>query len=287
MAAALGVRQILDWNYRMKERIFYVFLLTIFCMSCSAVKENNQEQYYPEIIEVSLKNGSEVGLGKYPITIKQFSYFVSQSNYLTEAEKNVTEGCWGVREDKSVGWMPNENWNNNRMTQGEQHPVVCVSWNDALAYTKWLSSVTGEVYRLPYAGEWEYAAHGDVDSKYYFGDNESEVCKHINHADINFLDVFNDQAIISKCDDGFSETSPVGTYSPNLNALFDMYGNVWEWQLDCVGEEQVNSDTCTEHALRGASYASNPSGIVIGYKNSGMKNTRTADYGFRVLKEIH
>lgn len=269
-------------NVKILSLVFAVFL----CVACQIANQNDRENYYPELIQISLEDGKEIGFAKYPITIEQYSYFVAQSGYQTDSELNADKGCWGIRENKTVGWLPNEDWNSNSINQDQDHPVVCVSWNDAIAYTDWLSSVTGDSYRLPYTSEWELAANEKKESRFYFGDEENDVCKYINHADINFLAVFGEHTIFSDCDDGYGETSPVGTYPPNENGLFDLYGNVWEWQLDCVNEERnLEARYCGAHALKGASYASNPTGIVVGYKIQGSKDMRTADYGFRVVKE--
>lgn len=255
------------------------------CLSCQIKSKDTSSPLYPDMKSVSLENGSIVEFSTYPITVAQFGRFIEHSNFKTESDVNNEEGCWGVREDRSVGWMPNENWRDNSLDQASDHPVVCVSWNDAVAYTEWLTLMSGETYRLPYIDEWEHAAHGVSDSTYYYGNDVSEACKYINHADVNFLEVFNEHAIVSPCDDGYKVTSPVGSYDSNKFGLYDMYGNVWEWQLSCVKDESSpDGGKCNNYALRGGSYASQPKGIAIGYVNSGSRSTRTADYGFRVIK---
>jgi len=236
-----------------------------------------------------------IAISKFPITVGAFHDFVAATGYVTEAEINSEVGCWGVREDISIGWLPTENWKVNRLNQDENHPVVCVSWNDAQAYTTWLTTETGFTYRLPTEAEWEYAARGGSESKYYYGDNVSDVCNHINHADYQMIKAWNADTAVSTCDDGYLTTSPVGQYPANGFGLYDSYGNVWEWVLDCY-EPNLNgiganplirtTEGCKEHTLRGASYASQTVGTTSSYRNSGLADERTIDYGFRVVKEF-
>ena len=99
-----------------------------------------------------------------------------------------------------------------------RRPVIRVSWEDAVAYTRWLSEQTGERYRLPSEAEWEYAARAGSVTKYSWG-NE------IGHSRANC------DGCGSQWDD--RQTAPVGSFGPNGWGLHDMHGNVWEWVQDC------------------------------------------------------
>jgi len=242
---------------------------------------------------VSIEN--PFAISKFPITVGAFQAFVVTTGYVTEAERNSEEGCWGVKQDLSIGWLPTENWKSNRLNQDENHPVVCVSWNDAQAYTKWLATETGFTYRLPTEAEWEYAARGGSKSKYYYGNNAIEVCQYINHADYQMIKAWQADTAVSTCDDGYLTTSPVGQYPANGFGLYDSYGNVWEWVLDCykpsldgIGADPLvrTESGCEEHTLRGASWASQTVGITSSYRNSGRAGVPTVDYGFRVVREL-
>ena len=105
----------------------------------------------------------------------------------------------------------------------DQHPIVLVSWHDAMAYAKWAGK------RLPTEAEWEKAARGgSVDKAYPWG-NLTPHHNRCNYADKN-LSIYwwADQ----EADDGYTFTAPVGSYPENDYGLFDMAGNVLEWCLD-------------------------------------------------------
>ena len=99
-------------------------------------------------------------MGKYEVTVGQFRRFVEATGYRTEAERNTdgTQGC-SVHADGATGWelTAGTSWRNPGFSVGDNHPVVCVSWNDAQAFVKWLNSKAGGNFRLPTEAEWEYA----------------------------------------------------------------------------------------------------------------------------------
>lgn len=230
-------------------------------------------------------------ISKFPVTVSQFRAFVEASGYKTLAERKPEEGCWGVKDDLSIGWLPNQSWHTNTLGQDENHPVVCVTWDDANQYAEWLSTTTGFDYRLPSEAEWEYAARGGKAGKYYFDSDFKNVCEYINHADYQMIKAWKADTGVSECDDGFLTTSPVGHYPANSFGLYDVYGNVWEWVADCyqeqlvdVGQQAVTATSCDEHTLRGASWASQPVGVTNSYRISGKTDIRIVDYGFRVAK---
>jgi formylglycine-generating enzyme required for sulfatase activity len=71
-------------------------------------------------------------------------------------------------------------WRDTGFSQDRSHPVVCIDWNDTNAYIKWLSDKTGKEYRLLSESEWEYAARAGSKTRYFFGDNDRQLCLYAN-----------------------------------------------------------------------------------------------------------
>jgi len=170
-------------------------------------------------------------LGKFPVTVGQFKKFVEETGYVTDAEKGIGawqfwKGAWVVR--------PDGNWKNPYFKQGEDHPVVSVSWNDATAYCRWLSAKTGLDFKLPIEAQWEKGARGTDRRMYPWGNGRPDGSR-ANYADLRFWKKYGDARPADRSvDDGYAETSPVGSFPAGASpyGLMDMAGNVWEWCLD-------------------------------------------------------
>ncbi len=110
--------------------------------------------------------------------------------------------------------------------------MVNVSWNDAVAFCKWLSKKEGNTYRLPTEAEWEYACRAGTTTRYYSGDDPETLAKVGNVADATAKAKFPDWKYTIKASDGYVFTSPVGSFQPNAFGLYDMHGNAWQWCAD-------------------------------------------------------
>ena len=123
-------------------------------------------------------------LGTYHVTRGQFRQFVADTGYKTDAEKGEKPGAWGWDPDKKeFGFNEKYSWRNAGFEQTDEHPVVNVSWNDAVAFCKWLSRKEGKTYRLPTEAEWEYACRAGTTTRYYSGDDPETLAKVGNVAD--------------------------------------------------------------------------------------------------------
>ena len=233
-------------------------------------------------------------LGRHEVTRAEFGKFVQAMSYETEAEKG--NNCWAWS-DTDAQWAERSgtSWRAPGFEQTASHPVVCVSWNDAQAYVRWLSEETGEDYRLASESEWEYAARADTTESRYWGDDSAQACVYANVGDKSGKRVHPEwNWTIHDCDDGAVETSPVGRYEANGFGLHDMLGNVWEWVQDCYvdGYDGAPSDgsaredgDCAQRVLRGGSWddapryvrSENRFGNTAGYRSTyvGIRLART------------
>lgn len=161
-----------------------------------------------------------------------------------------------------------------------RRPVVNVSWDDAQAYVGWLSGQTGEVYRLPTDAEWEYAARGGTDTRYWWGD-----------------DVGQDLANCAGCGslwDG-ERSAPVGRFAPNGFGLHDTAGNVFEWVGDCWHDTYAEAPLdgsaletvgCGKRVIRGGAWSFPPKEIRSSNRWRDFPERRSDDTGFRIVREL-
>jgi formylglycine-generating enzyme required for sulfatase activity len=178
-------------------------------------------------------------LGTYHVTRGQFRQFVADSGYKTDAEKGEEPGAYGWDPDekrKGFGFNEKYSWRNTGFEQTDAHPVVSVSWNDAVAFCKWLSRKEGKTYRLPTEAEWEYACRAGTTTRYYSGDDPETLAKVGNVADATAKARFPDWEHTIRGSDGYVFTAPAGSFKPNAFGLYDMHGNAWQWCSDWFGK---------------------------------------------------
>lgn len=253
---------------------------------CYQMGDTSGDGYFSEkpVHEVCL---DDFYMGKYDVTVGQFRKFVDETGYRTEAEKS--DGCLGRAGNK---WEQSSsfNWKNVGFEQDENHPVVCVTWDDAKAYTEWLGRKSGKKYRLPTEAEWEYAARAGTKGRNYWGDKPADACKYANVGDLSLKRQFSN-AMVHECDDGYVFTSPVGKFQPNGYGLYDMMGNVWQWVADWYGPRYYSQSPRNNPAgpsngqyrvLRGGSWNYGSQSVRASYRGRNERKIRNSDIGFRV-----
>lgn len=236
-------------------------------------------------------------LSRYEVTVGQFRRFAEATAYRTEAETDGTGG-WGYNasSQKSEGRRPHFNWKHTGYPQTDRHPVVNVSYNDALAYLRWLSSQEGKNYRLPTEAEWEYANRAGGSSRYASTNDPSRLPEIARAIDLSRHSAFGHvQDLAIEPDDPTAFPAPVGSYAPNAWGLFDMHGNVWEWVADWYGEnyyavssvdDPQGPSTGEVRVRRGGGWNSFPIWLRSSFRNVNTQSSRCLNLGFRVARDL-
>jgi formylglycine-generating enzyme required for sulfatase activity len=217
-------------------------------------------------------------IGKYPVTNAQYLAFARERRIAVAAETG-----WPLA---SVGREPPPG--------REHHPVVGITWDDAVAYCRWLREKTGRRYRLPTETEWEKAARGaelsPEQTRLYPWGNCFEA---------------------SRCncaEDRRRDTSPVGSYSPQGDSPYgcaDMAGNVWEWTSTRWGAERSRPQYATPYnpedgrenpepdqpfreyrVMRGGSYQDSAERVTCTVRGRDAANKNHARRGFRIVMDV-
>jgi formylglycine-generating enzyme required for sulfatase activity len=225
-------------------------------------------------------------MARHEVTLAEFRRFVEQTGYRTEAE--VQDGCHGW-EGRGEIKRREFTWKYPGFIQENNHPVVCVSWNDSLKYIEWINSVSGRQYRLPTEAEWEYAARSrGRDLQYAWGKGTPSG----NIADSTAFRKLLGASPATAYDDGYAFTAPAGSFSPSELGLYDMSGNVYEWVGDWYGEDyydnspRYNPGGPSEGAfkiMRGGSWNPLPELVTTTTRRWNVAGARGAWIGFRLV----
>ena len=225
--------------------------------------------------------------GLYEVTVGEWKRFVDDTGHSTGSE------CW-TYEDGEWKERTGRSWRRPGYEQGDDHPVVCVSWRDAQSYVRWLRKKTGKGYRLLSESEWEYVARGGSETARYWGESERGQCRYVNGADKAVKRKYGGWTIAS-CDDGYVHTAPVGSYQPNKFGVHDVLGNVVEWVEDCWNGSYRGapsdgsaweSGDCSRRVLRGGSWYDRPRFLRSAYRGWSTTGDRSSDAGFRVVRTL-
>ncbi|MFA0346733.1 SUMF1/EgtB/PvdO family nonheme iron enzyme [Vibrio sp. 10N.222.55.C6] len=209
--------------------------------------ENNAQQ-------VTIKQ--PFALAATPTRVQDFRAFVKSTGYQTDAELMNTCDTFTNAEITSVS---DNDWQKPGFKQADNSPVVCVSQNDAQAYTRWLSESTGFTYRLPTPQEWEAAARAGQDTNFWWGNEFRTGKANTGWAGTPWSNV---------------STSPVKSFMPTPTGFYDMVGNVWEWT------------TVQKGLAKGGAWSFSPEEAKV-FNELYVAPSTAANYlGFRVLREL-
>ena len=186
------------------------------------------------------------------------------------AKTETTVGQWQLFCTSTGRAMPNAPW----FGWKEDHPMVNISWDDAVAYCYWLREQSGKMFRLPTEAEWEFAANGGTKGKgfNYSGNNIPDSVAWYGHKS--------------------SATMPVAQKPPNEIGLFDLSGNAWEWCADWYDENYYQEKAVANprgpshgrfKVLRGGAWDIGAKNTRNAYRNPLSPSSRNHNKGFRVV----
>ncbi|RRJ84234.1 formylglycine-generating enzyme family protein [Aestuariirhabdus litorea] len=208
---------------------------------------------------------------------------VSREEYSAFIEANpqrASSGCGGFVAGTFAAQIE-QGWRFPGFEQTADHPVVCVSWEDAQAYARWLSAITGKRYRLPTEAEWEYGARAGSITRYWWG----------NHMASERVNCGRPQ-----CDIEFPATAPAHALDRNGFGLYHTLGNVWEWVEDCYQADAyalfssqypraVAGDAQCKRVIRGGSWNEGYWSLRASNREGWLPSRPLNDIGFRVVRE--
>jgi formylglycine-generating enzyme required for sulfatase activity len=231
-----------------------------------------------------------IAIGKFEITVDQFSAFVADTGMVAGNLCNVIAAF----DRASPLWGPPEaSFRQPGFDGMASHPVVCISWHEAQAYVAWLQRRTGKPYRLPTEAEWEYAARAGTRTRYSFGDDETALCAYARFADLGSRFSWRDACRSNTVTYG---TVPVGSLKPNPWGIFDVHGNAWEWVEDCWtpnaseiptdGSAFVRPGNCEMGVVRGGSWPSGSRRVRSAMRSPAPTASHFNNNGLRVALSL-
>jgi formylglycine-generating enzyme required for sulfatase activity len=231
-------------------------------------------------------------LDKHEVTNRLFQKFTHKTGYETTAEKEG-EALAYVQDDKYIvvsgaNWRTPEGGETIFTSNRDEHPVVSVSWHDAVAYCRWAGK------RLPTEAEFEYTLRAGTTTTYWWGDGNPDSRRVANILDESAKPQFPGYPIMTGYDDGYARTAPVGSFEPNPFGLHDMIGNVWEWTADWYnsdyyqrspGRSPTGPSSGSLRVVRGGSWGNEPKNVRAAARSGADPRYRHTIGGFRCAQD--
>jgi len=241
--------------------------------------KSENERYKDEGPRHEVTIANKFAVGQFEVTRAQFSTFVNETGH------DVGNKCSSYAKGK---WKEHSNRSYEKpgFHQDDTHPVVCVNWDDAKAYVRWLSRKTKKKYRLLSEAEWEYVARANTETPFWWG-------KSISRSQANYSDnpIYNGYTGKDR-----KPTVPVDSFEANDFGLYNVHGNVLEWVEDCWhesyhgspkdGRAWIKGGECSKRVLRGGSWYSNPDYLRLANRFRLKSDIRIDDLGFRVSRTL-
>ena len=219
--------------------------------------------------------GGPFVVGQFEVSVGQFEEFARDTGHDGGSGCYARKAGWArLTERQGAGWNEGRSWREPGFDQDDAHPVVCVSWNDAVAYTRWLATKTGFPYRLLTEAEAELLAAASATN---FEKSGLANCRNCG----------------SRWDG--RSTSPVGRLRPDKLGLSGVFGNAAEWVQDCYQSGYSNaprdgsawsSPSCERRVVRGGCWSTSAQELRVSGRDSGAAGRRSSCVGFRVARDI-
>ena len=232
-------------------------------------------------------------LSRCEITVGDFQRFVDDTGYVTDAERDGRGANSLNLIDGSIQRLQETVWHSPGFVQTNNHPVVCVSWDDAIAFCGWLSQRLRRRVRLPTEAEWEYCCRAGTETRFSTGDLWKSLDGSCNVGDQSLLQVFPLAGGTADWSDGVPFTCDVARFKPNNFGLFDMHGNVGEWCEDWFAPEYYISSPQSDpmgpqqvlewHSVRGGSWYNSPESCRSSGRHDGIETMASTTNGFRIV----
>jgi len=238
-----------------------------------------------------------IAMARTEITVAEFRRFVNATRYRARATRR---GYSTIYDERSGNFARagNVDWQSDYTGRpaADNMPVLHISVGDAARYAEWLSTETGQRYRLPSEAEFEYVLRAGSQARYPWGDG-GPLAKTGNFT--GAIDVSPSGRrwtnVFSGYGDGAWGPAPAASFLPNHWGVHDLAGNVSEWVDDCWhstfrraprdGRPWVNPG-CRNQVIRGGSWASSPAHTRSAWRQGTDINNTSARVGFRVVREI-
>jgi formylglycine-generating enzyme required for sulfatase activity len=219
-------------------------------------------------------------LSRYPVTFSEYARFCAAKNRQPPSQ----QGQW-TEEEAAVGQEALRTFSVEPPADDIDlsRPVINVSWEDAVAYTVWISEETGQSYRLPTEAEWEYAARAGTSTRFWWGD-------HILQGQKAWANCYNCGSTWDR------RLAPVGSFEPNVWGLHDMLGNVSEWVHDCwhgnyqgaPADGSTWGGQCMDdyRVVRSGFFGSEPQSLRAAFRLQSISDHRSGGLGFRLARHL-
>lgn len=227
--------------------------------------------------EVRVAVSTLFAVGRQEVSVAEFRRFVEAARHTVTREGcRNREGFFSSSKDRT--------WRAPGFKQGDDHPVVCVGYDDAVAYANWLSQTSGKRYRLLTEAEWQYLARKV----------QVKACASGNRADQAYKQKEGGSDAL-KCSDGMAYTAPVRRFEAASTGIYDLEGNVREWVADCgndshngrsADQKARTSGSCDERMVMGTAWHSDSDEAAVIMRRAESRDWLSNTTGFRIAREL-